>query len=206
MGRSTFEDKMPMAKPKADGIPEGLAQMFSMASDDSSRIISLYGDVSEQIMQQIVMQVIAFAETSNAPINMILSTYGGSVDEMFSLYDLIKYIAAPVHTIGMGKVMSAGTLLLAAGEKGKRLIGRSARVMIHPVAGGAEGDIFDVENNVKEMRRLQDLMVGFLSDETKMSRKQVEGIMTKGTEHYLTADEAVELGIADKVMSPRQSM
>lgn len=78
--------------------------------------------------------------------------------------------------------------------------------MIHPVAGGAEGDIFDVENNVKEMRRLQDLMVGFLSDETKMSRKQVEDIMNQGTEHYLTADEAVKLGIADKVMSPRQSM
>lgn len=205
MGRSTFKDKLTSSKPKADGFPEGLAQMFTQV-DDSSRIISLYGDVSEQIMQQIVMQMIHFAEASNAPINMILSTYGGSVDEMFSLYDLIKYIAPPVHTIGMGKVMSAGTLLLAAGEKGKRLIGRSARVMIHPVAGGAEGDIFDVENNVKEMRRLQDLMVGFLSDETKMSRKQVEDIMNQGTEHYLTADEAVKLGIADKVMSPRQSM
>jgi ATP-dependent Clp protease protease subunit len=163
-------------------------------------MIALYGEESEATISHVVLQMIHFANQSDAPIRLVISTYGGAVDEMFSLYDTIKFINAPVHTIVLGKVMSAGVLIAASGEKGQRIIGPTSRVMIHPVSGGAVGHIFDVENNVKEMRRMQEQMTRYLSTETGLTEKKLTKLMEEGKDHYLTAEEAVELGIVDKIM------
>jgi ATP-dependent Clp protease protease subunit len=168
---------------------------------DNARIVFLHGDVTEQAIAAVIAQLLNLATQNTKPIHLVLSTYGGSVDEMFSLYDTIKFLPAPVHTVALGKVMSAGVLLLASGVKGKRLIGASSRVMIHPVSGGAMGNVFEVENQTKSMRDLQDRMVTMLAKETKMKRSYIEkAIMERKVDHYLTPEEAIKLGIADKVI------
>jgi ATP-dependent Clp protease protease subunit len=82
------------------------------------RIIYLSGEVNEHSIAQVIAGIVILANQDNrAPITLLVSTYGGSVDEMFSLYDVIKHVSCPIHTIGLGKVMSAGVLLLASGKK-----------------------------------------------------------------------------------------
>jgi ATP-dependent Clp protease protease subunit len=164
---------------------------------DNVRIVVLHGDVNEHTISHVVVQLLQLANQNHKPIHLVISTYGGSVDEMFSLYDTIKFLPCPVHTIALGKVMSAGVLLLASGVKGKRLIGRSARIMIHPVSGGLYGNVFEALNEVKEHQRLQELMADALQRETKMTREDVDKFMKAGHDCYITPEEAIRLGIVD---------
>jgi ATP-dependent Clp protease protease subunit len=175
-------------------------QISTIHSGDSSRLVVLHGDVNESSISMVVAQMLHLASQNHKPIHLVISTYGGSVDEMFTLYDTIKFLPCPVHTIALGKVMSAGVLLLASGEKGKRMIGKSARIMIHPVSGGAMGNVFEVMNDTKEQKRLQDQMVTAIVKETKASKKQIEEIMKTGHDVYLLPDEAIKLGIVDKII------
>lgn len=171
----------------------------------SERIVYLAGEVSEQSIAHVTATIIALAnQDKTSPIKLIISTYGGSVDEMFSLYDVMKYVPCPVHTIAIGKVMSAGVLLAAAGTKGNRLVGKSTRIMIHPISAGCEGTVFTMESDMAETRRMQQLMEELLVAETKMTKAQLNLIMKKGHDTYLTAKEAVKLGIVDAIFEPRE--
>jgi len=110
---------------------------------EEMRSLALMGDVTEEKASELIMALLLLTELSGEeppwkPMKMYVSTYGGSADEMFGIYDMMTKVKTQceIHTIGLGKVMSAGTLLLAAGTKGKRLIGRNCRVMIHSVNAG----------------------------------------------------------------------
>lgn len=197
MGRRTSE--VTAQRGRADHPLEGLEQLL-VPQADNSRIVFLHGDVSEQVIAQVIAQMLHLAHNSPAPIHLVLSTYGGSIDEMFSLYDTIKFLPCPVHTVALGKVMSAGVLLLASGVKGKRLIGASARIMMHPARSGVYGNVFEIENESHEVKRLQGLMVAQLVRETTMSVEQVEEIMNPGIDRYLTPQDAVAFGIVDKII------
>lgn len=184
--------KVPSASPE-----DMLMQSIMVHQTENVRIVVLHGDVNEHTISHVVVQLLQLANQNHKPIHLVISTYGGSVDEMFSLYDTIKFLPCPVHTIALGKVMSAGVLLLASGVKGKRLIGRSARIMIHPISGGLYGNVFEAMNEVKEHTRLQNLMTDALLKETKMSREEIEKIMKAGHDYYLTPEEAIKMGIVD---------
>lgn len=184
--------KMPSASPE-----DMLMQSIMVHQTENVRIVVLHGDVNEHTISHVVVQLLQLANQNHKPIHLVISTYGGSVDEMFSLYDTIKFLPCPVHTIALGKVMSAGVLLLASGVKGKRLIGRSARIMIHPISGGLYGNVFEAMNEVKEHERLQSLMTDALQKETKMSRDEIEKIMKAGHDYYLTPEQAIKMGIVD---------
>jgi ATP-dependent Clp protease protease subunit len=104
-----------------------------------------------------------------------------------------------IHTVGIGKVMSAGVLILAAGTKGKRRLGRNCRVMIHSVIGGNAGSFHNLENEMEEIRHIQNTYIKLLAAETKMTENQLKKMINKKVNVYLSAEEAVELGIADEV-------
>ena len=188
----------PVASAKKNS--EEVGPLVAVQSGDSSRLVVLHGDVNESSISLVVAQLLHLASLNNKPIHLVISTYGGSVDEMFTLYDTIKFLPCPVHTIALGKVMSAGVLLLASGAKGKRMIGRNARIMIHPVSGGVAGNVFEVINDTKEHKRLQDQMVSAIVKETKASRADIEKIMKSGHDFYLLPDAAVKMGIVDKII------
>lgn len=198
MGRSVPQNS---ASPQASkNNSEESLQSITVHTGDSARLVVLHGDVTESSISMVVAQLLHLASQNHKPIHMVISTYGGSVDEMFTLYDTIKFLPCPVHTIALGKVMSAGVLLLASGAKGHRMIGRNARVMIHPVSGGAGGNVFEVMNESKEHKRLQDQMVDAIVRETKATKVQIDKIMTSGHDYYLLPDQAIKLGIVDKII------
>lgn len=196
MGRSVAVAKA--ATPRGNG--DEYEQVVVAQQTDAARIVMLHGDVNEHAISAVIVQLLYLANQSKKPIHLIVSTYGGSVDEMFSLYDTIRFLPCPVHTIALGKVMSAGVLLLASGVKGKRLIGRSTRIMMHPVSGGSVGNVFEILQDSKEHVRLHSLMVTALEKETNMSSAKIEKIMKSGHDYYITADKAIELGIVDKII------
>ncbi len=188
---------------KNDNIYEDAVEPGIQHINDGSRIISLHGDVNEHVVSNVIVHMLHLAHLNNNPIHLLISTYGGSVDEMFSLYDTIKLMQCPVYTVALGKVMSAGVLLLASGNKGSRLIGRSARIMMHPVSGGIMGNVFQIDSETAEMKRLHQLMIDSLIRETKMTFKAIDEIMKKGKDHYLTPEQAIKLGIVDKIIGDK---
>jgi ATP-dependent Clp endopeptidase proteolytic subunit ClpP len=184
------------------------------------RMTGIYGDVNEERCSEAIYGLMALhlsgteksltdpedldsdLVTTYQPIEFIISSHGGLAADMFSVYDTIRDIRdkSPIHTKGLGKVMSAGVLLLAAGTKGERRIGKYCRVMIHGVVAGQHGYLADVENEFKETRAIQRMYVQALAEETDMTEAYVRKLMNKKTNVYLNAEEAVKLGIADIIL------
>lgn len=136
------------------------------------------------------------------PFDFVISTPGGVALEMLAIYDVMKDIqkTMEIHTIGHGKVFSAGVPLLAAGTKGKRKIGAHCRVMIHSVLGGTMGNVHDIEVEADEIKYMQAQYVKILLAESKMTEEQIHTLLNTRTNCYLSAEEAVEYGIADEII------
>lgn len=167
----------------------------------NDRLIYLSGDVTEASISQVIGGILSLTSVNaKAPITLVVSTYGGSVHEMFSLYDIMKYVPCPVRTVGIGKIMSAGVLIMAAGEKGSRLIGRNTRVMIHSISSEAYGTVFELSNSIDSINKEQEMANAALIAETKMSRQTLNKLLDKNVDKYITAQEAIKLGIADKII------
>jgi ATP-dependent Clp protease protease subunit len=184
----------------------GLAAMLGKEPKEI-RTIALFGDVDEEKAGDLCMGLLMLTDFSEKeppydPITFYLSTYGGSADEMFSIYDMMTITKSKcqVKTIGLGKIMSAGTLLLAAGTKGQRKIGKHCRVMIHSVAAGSSGELHNIENEVKSIKHIQELYINALSRETGMTKRTIEKLLDRKVNVYLTAEEAVEYGLADEII------
>ena len=212
-----FNETKSAEEPKKEDTPGDIISMLMPEDRPELRVTGIYGDVNEERSSEAVYGLHASLLTgrkqfpqdpedpesdiivSYEPIEFIISTHGGLAAEMFSVYDTIREIRdeTPVCTKGIGKVMSAGVLLLACGTKGERRIGRYCRVMIHGVMAGQHGYLADVENEFKETKAIQKMYVQALSNETNMSEAYVRKLMNKKTNVYLDAEEAVKLGIAD---------
>tara|TARA_R110002110_G_scaffold81994_1_gene213223 strand:- start:10 stop:627 length:618 start_codon:yes stop_codon:yes gene_type:complete len=171
------------------------------------RTIALFGDVDEEKSLDLIIGMLSLTEFSKHeapydPMRFYISTYGGSADEMFSIYDMMNIVKkdCEIETIGLGKVMSAGTLLLAAGTKGKRKIGKHCRVMIHAVAAGSAGELHNIENEVKSIKHIQELYINALARETCMTKRTIQKLLDRRVNVYLTAEEAIEYGIADEIV------
>ena len=140
-----------------------------MNSQPDLRTMMLYGEVNEEKIQELIVGTIMMTQAASPnsydedgslePMKLYLSTYGGAADDMFSFYDILTQAkeSCELHTIGLGKVMSAGVLLLAAGTKGHRYIGKNCRVMIHAVSAGNIGELHNLQNEVEAIQQLQDL-------------------------------------------------
>jgi len=198
--------------PEEEENSADLASMLGLVtSKPELRVTGIYGDINEERCSETVYGLLALSQPATEegeedqeppdPIEFYISTYGGQASEMFAVYDLMRVVRenTPIHTHGIGKVMSAGVLLLAAGTKGARRVGRNCRVMIHGVISGQHGHIADVENEFSEAKMTQKLYVRALVQETNMTEKEIRRMMNKKTNVYIDAEKAVELGIADIV-------
>ena len=183
-----------------------------MNSQPNLRTMMLYGEVNEEKIQELIVGTIMMTQAASPnsydedgslkPMKLYLSTYGGAADDMFSFYDILTQAkeSCELHTIGLGKVMSAGVLLLAAGTKGHRYIGKNCRVMIHAVTAGNIGELHNLQNEMEAIQQLQDSYTNALVQETSMTKRQLNKLLDRKVNVYLTAQEAIEYGIADKIL------
>ncbi len=185
------------------------------------RTISLYGDITERKGSEVVAALLYLENTALTqvlkdpkdpesdiltvarPVNMYVSTHGGVASDMFSILDvmdMVKKNTCDIHTYGVGKVMSAGVPILAAGTKGKRKIGKNCRIMLHNVLAGAGGTIFNMENELEEIKWVQDSYIETLASYTKMTKSKIKKMLKTQRDVYISAQEAIELGIADEII------
>tara|TARA_Y100000593_G_scaffold88664_1_gene171395 strand:+ start:1475 stop:2098 length:624 start_codon:yes stop_codon:yes gene_type:complete len=180
----------------------------SLQQGPEQRSIMLVGEIDEEKSADLISALLVLSQqipegqSKADDIKIYVSTYGGSADEMFSIYDVMSYCKGfcDIETIGLGKVMSAGTLILASGTKGKRKLGKHCRVMIHSVNGGSMGELHNLENEMEQMKVLQDNYIQCLSSETEMTKRQIQSLINRKVNVYLSANEAIEKGLADGVL------
>ena len=187
---------IPMVVEKTGG-GERAYDIYSRLLKD--RIVFVSGEIEDEMANAIVAQLLFLqAEDSKKEISMYINSPGGSVTAGLAILDTMRMVKCPVATYCVGQAASMGAILLSAGEKGKRHALPNARIMIHQPWGGAQGKASDIEITAKEILRLKEILNGILADASGKTLEEV----TKDTDrdHFMSAEEAKNWGIVDKVL------
>ncbi|MGK5040692.1 ATP-dependent Clp endopeptidase proteolytic subunit ClpP [Janthinobacterium lividum] len=166
------------------------------------RLIFMVGPVNDQMANLVVAQLL-FLESENPEkeISLYINSPGGSVSAGMAIYDTMQFIKPDVSTLCTGMAASMGAFLLAAGAKGKRFSLPNSRIMIHQPSGGSQGMASDIEIQAKEILYLRTRLNGIMAERTGQTIEQI----AKDTDRdrFMSADEAVEYGLIDKVLTSR---
>ena len=185
---------------KAPKMPDPFSEKFL-----KTRQIILTGEINKDLADQIVRQLLILdTDDSKAPIYMYIDSPGGDVDAGFAIFDMIRFVKAPVYLVGMGLVASAATLVLLAVPKDKRFGLPNSRYLIHQPLGGMKGVASDIEIYARDMEKIRAKINKLISDETGTSLEQV----TKDTDrdYWLDADDSVKYGLISKIISKRDEL
>jgi ATP-dependent Clp protease protease subunit len=166
------------------------------------RVVFMVGPVNDQMANLIVAQLL-FLESENPDkdISLYINSPGGSVSAGLAIFDTMQFIKPDVSTLCTGMAASMGAFLLAAGAKGKRFSLPNSRIMIHQPSGGSQGQASDIEIQAKEILYLRHRLNSILAERTGQSIEQI----AKDTDRdrFLSAEEATEYGLIDKVLTSR---
>jgi ATP-dependent Clp protease protease subunit len=166
------------------------------------RIVFLGGQISDEVSNLITAQLLFLeSEDPEREINMYINSPGGSVTAGLAIYDTMQFVKPPVSTLCVGQASSMGAVLLAAGSKGKRYALPHARIMIHQLSGGFEGQAADIDIQAREALRLRDVLNLILAQHTGQNLKKLEKDTDR--DNFLSAQQAVEYGLIDEVIQGR---
>jgi ATP-dependent Clp protease protease subunit len=166
------------------------------------RIVFLGGTVTDDLANLITAQLLFLeSEDPEREINMYINSPGGSVTAGLAIYDTMQFVKPPVSTLCVGQAASMGSLLLAAGAKGRRYALPHSRILIHQVSGGFEGQASDIEIHAREALRLREILNEILAHHTGQNAKKVEKDTDR--DNFMSAAQAVEYGLIDEVISGR---
>ena len=169
------------------------------------RIIFLGTPIDDDVANVIIAQLL-FLEADNAErdIYLYINSPGGVISSALAIYDTMQHIQAPVNTICMGMAVSAGSFLLVAGEKEKRSALPNARIMMHQPSGGAQGTAADIEILAKEILYARQRLNELYAKHTGQPVEKIARDMDRDT--FMSADEAKDYGIIDKVIQHRSEL
>ena len=166
------------------------------------RIIFLAGPVTDQLANSIIAQMLFLASKDpEKDIQLYINTPGGSVTAGMAVYDTMQYVKSDISTVCIGLAASMGATLLAAGAKGKRFALPNSQILLHQVAGGVTGEAVEIEITAKQIIRIKEKLNSILAKHTGQPLAKIE----KDTDRdfYLSAEEAKEYGLIDKVIKPK---
>jgi len=167
------------------------------------RVIFLTGQVEDHMANLIVAQMLFLeAENPEKDIYLYINSPGGVITAGMSIYDTMQFIKPDVSTICMGQAASMGAFLLTAGAKGKRFCLPSSRVMIHQPLGGYQGQATDIEIHAREILKVKARMNELMAQHTGQPLEQIERDTER--DRFLSADQAVEYGLVDSILTHRQ--
>lgn len=132
------------------------------------------------------------------PIQLYISSFGGSIYDVFSFIDYIRLMKAPIHTIALGKTMSCGALMLLSGDR--RFATQNATILIHQVSDGTFGTFQNMLEHMAETKRLSDVVNEIIMTYTNIDEEFLQEIQEKKYDYYMTAEEALELAIIDEII------
>lgn len=192
------EDQEEEPKKKEEGA-DPLAEKFL-----KTRQILLSGEVNEELADKIVKQLLILEADNSDPIYIYIDSPGGDVDAGFAIFDTIRFIDAPVYTIGWGLVASAAALILLASPKERRMGMPHSHYLIHQPSSGMKGVATDIEIHAAEIAKTKAKINEIIAEETGTSLEKV----TKDTDrdYWLSGEEAVEYGLIGKVINKRADL
>lgn len=190
------EEEQKQNKEKA---PDPLAEKFL-----KTRQILLSGEINKELAEKIVRDLLMMEADSSEPIRMYIDSPGGDVEAGFAIFDMIRFINAPVTLIGMGLVASAAALILLAVPKERRLALPNSQYLIHQPMSGIKGVATDIEIHAQELAKTRAKLNKIISEETGKDLEQV----TKDTDrdYWLNAEEAVSYGLVSCIVSKREDL
>jgi len=166
------------------------------------RIVFLGGPVNDIIANSIIAQFLFLASKDDKKdIQLYINSPGGSVTAGLAIYDTMQYIKCPVSTVCVGMAASMGAVLLASGAKGKRFALPNAEIMLHQVAGGAQGVATDIEINARQIIRIKESLNNIIAKHTGQKIEKITADTDR--DFYLTAESAKEYGIIDEVIKAK---
>jgi len=166
------------------------------------RIVFLGGPVNDSTANSIIAQFLFLASKDDKKdIQLYINSPGGSVTAGLAIYDTMQYIKCPVSTVCVGMAASMGAVLLAAGTKGKRFALPNSEIMLHQVAGGAEGVASDIEINARQIIKIKESLNGIIAKHTSQPVEKIAHDTDR--DFYLTAPEAKEYGVIDEVIKAK---
>ena len=174
--------------------------IFSRLLND--RIIMLSEEVNDATASLVVAQLLYLeAQDPDKDVQFYINSPGGSVTAGMAIYDTMQYIKCDVSTICIGMAASMGAFLLSSGAKGKRIALPNAEIMIHQPSAGTQGQITDMAIHLKRLEIIKKRMNGILAENTGKPIEVVEADCER--DHFMTAEEAMEYGLVDKVLYKR---
>lgn len=183
------------------GIGERSYDIYSRLLKD--RVVFIDGEINDITADLLVAQLL-FLESQDPgkDISIYINCPGGSVTAGLSIYDTIQYIKPDVQTICLGQASSMAALILACGSPGKRFALPSSRILIHQPWGNASGQSSDISLQAREILRLKKLTIEYFARHTGKTTDQLSSDMER--DFYMSAKEAIEYGLADKIMESRK--
>jgi len=167
------------------------------------RIIFLGTPINDAVANEVVAALLYLnSEDPDRDINLYINSPGGQITSGLAVFDTMRMISAPVSTIAVGMAASMATILLTSGAKGKRYALPHSTIHLHQPLGGVQGQAADIEIEAREILRMRDLLNSILREQTTMS----DELIAKYTDRnmYLTAAQAVEVGLIDAVLEPQK--
>ena len=198
MTRAMSEDEKKEAEPAKS--PGSLTEKLAF----KSRFVLVFGEVDHALARTTCERLIALAEESDAPIQVMVSSPGGHVESGDAIHDMIRFVRAPVTTIGSGWVASAGTHIFLAAAPKRRVCLPNTRFMIHQPAGGAGGQATDIAIQAKEILRVRDRLARVVATQTGQPYEKVAADMER--DYWMSADEAIAYGIASRTIERQKDL
>lgn len=189
--------------------PEQIAQARMAGSVEErmafkSRVVLLFGEITDTLALATCKRLIALSEESNAPITLLISSPGGHVESGDVIHDMIHFIDAPVTTLGSGWVASAAAHIFLAPPTERRFCLPNTRFMIHQPTGGAGGRAADIAIQAKEILRTRERIAQVIAAQTGQPLERVRLDMER--DYWLTADEAIAYGIVSRIINHRAEL
>ena len=167
------------------------------------RILFLGTAIDDDVANIVVAQLLFLqSEDAEKEISLYINSPGGSVTAGMAIYDTMRFLKCPISTYCIGQAASMAAILVAAGAKGRRFALPNARIMIHQPSGGSEGQASDIAIQAREILRIRARLNEILAEHTGKSIKEVERDTDRDT--FMTAKDAAEYGLIDKVVEPRK--
>ncbi len=194
MSAPIFNAEREEKQPEKADRPETLAEQLSF----KSRFVLVFGEINHTAARSVCERLIALSQQSDAPIRVLISSPGGHVESGDAIHDMIRFINAPVITIGTGWVASAGTHIFLAAEKQNRVCLPNTRFMIHQPGGGAGGPAADIAIQAKEILRTRERIARTIAKQTGRPYEKVAVDMER--DFWMSPSEAIEYGIVSRVV------
>ena len=188
------------AKPEAADRPSGLAEQLAF----KSRFVLVFGEIDDQLARRVCERLILLSQASEAPIQMLISSPGGHVESGDAIHDMIRFVRAPVTTVGSGWVASAGAHIFLAPPKERRVCLPNTRFMIHQPAGGAGGQATDIAIQAKEILRTRERIARVIAAQTGRPYEKVVSDMER--DFWMSAPEAVDYGIVSRIVQTQKDL